>query len=92
MVGKSLEARPDRLNAILQEAARLHAEDGRPHSCDKGPQADCRIGAVHAKDGADDDGESDAVLSAHLPGECDDHATDCESEEDDWDGFSGCEA
>lgn len=43
MVGKSLEAWPDRLNAVLQEAARLHAEDRRLHSCDESPEADCWI-------------------------------------------------
>ena len=92
MVWKPLETWPDRLDATLQEAACLYAENRCPHGCDKRPQANCWIGAVHPENRADDDGKRDAILSAHLACESDDHAADREPEEHNRDRFSGCEA
>ena len=92
MVGEVDERGPDGLNHALQEASSLDSQDSSPHERDESSDADGRQRAVHAEDGADDDGERDAVRSTHLAGQGDDDRADQEAEEDDGDGLAGREA
>ena len=83
MIREALETRPHSLQTALQETSGLDTQDRRPHGGDEGSDRDCEIGTIHAEYGADDDWESNTVLSAHFGGQRDDATTDSKAEEHD---------
>ena len=92
MVREVCEAWPDSGDAVAQEVTSLNTEDGSPHCRDESAQTDCRVAAVHAKDGSDNDRVWHCVRGAHLARLCDDYGTDEKAEEDNGDGLASSEA